>query len=161
MRRSHGHGFASIACARRPDCSCKATHAMIERLQFVTHGSPSFCSCSCPRWLLHLPGQAGAAWVEPPDPPLWQHSPRTPVAELCLLCVLRVIAAARPRANGGSWSKENDLHAELTNLLHLLPRRRVELQLVHRNCLAGASVPEGKTQLCVRHELRSKDSELF
>ena len=109
------------------------------------------------RLLLHLPAQPGAAWVEPPDPQLWPHSPRTPVAELCLLCVLRVIAAARPRTNGGSWLKEKDLHAELTNLLHLLSRRRVELQLVHRNCLAGASVPEGKTQLCVRHELRSKE----
>ena len=46
--------------------------------------------------------------------------------------------------------------AELTNLLHLLPRGRVELQLIYRNCLAGASMPEGKTQLCVRPELRSE-----
>ena len=52
--------------------------------------------------------------------------------------------------------------AELTNLLHLLPRRRrVELQLIQRNCLAGASVPEGKTQPCVRPELRSEESELL
>ena len=28
------------------------------------------------RLLLHLPAHPGAAWVEPPDPQLWPHSPR-------------------------------------------------------------------------------------
>ena len=38
--------------SRRPDCLCKATNAMTERLQFVTNRRPWFCSCSSPRWFL-------------------------------------------------------------------------------------------------------------